>query len=119
MEYISYDEFEKQPFKVRKVLIKYHEKYHGVRCDSTPIYCETELRKCIEDKTKCRVCVFYLWDCKKINVKLVRQLNEDKSRVVKSYIINSTDVIQAYWETLIIIIKQMCENRKKGEVKHG
>lgn len=106
MEYISADEFLKQPKEVQRIFLEYfdHEKmlfldgviYFGTFKDEgkhIPLLTEGQLRKFIEDKTRYKVEAPW-HGC--YDIYLVDQLTGQE--VIKDYFNLDTDLLKAYWK---------------------
>ena len=106
MEYISAEEFLKQDEKVQRTLKEYFDQEiilysfnnsvnYGVFddvIDETPLLTEGQLRRYIEDKTRCRMStVFYTLTGYDIVI-----YNEDK--IINTYLHLGDNLLRAYWE---------------------
>jgi hypothetical protein len=127
MEFISAEEFLKQPKEVQEVFFKWANdnvsdydlvqdngeimlykdfiKRGNVEFDSYPLFVEGQLRKFIEDKTNGKVESYYAWDYYTIAIRDTECGGDDPQ-----YDTEETDLLQAYWKVACEIAKESVEN---------
>ena len=127
MEYISAEEFLKQPKEVQEVFwtwwrpskgdINYSPVRNGIEVVEIennsvqrrnngyiPLLTEGQLRKFIEDKTECKIETVWCECGWSYNIDLVK--NYDSGELVKRYYNLGEDLLQAYWTVACEIAKE-------------
>lgn len=130
MEYISSEEFLKQPKEVHKVFIDWWKPSAGDlisfkvcidlnsaedeeviyalkdegdkpnKLKDIPLFTEGQLRKFIEDKTKCHVDISYTNDKYELNI------CKEYGRWIDKYSERDNNLLQAYWKVAIEVAKE-------------
>ena len=133
MNYISAEEFLKQPVEVQKVfkdwwkpqkgdLYAPHEFSNMVRCLECdgksegvianpevkdkifPLLTECQLRQFIEDKTGCKIETVWISSTPEYYITLVD--NKDSNIIIRNYFDLGEDLLQAYWKVAIEIAEE-------------
>ena len=101
MDYITVEQFKKQPEKVQKVLGKWHSEYHKIRDIGIPIMYETELRHFIEEKTSGKVEPRLTIQEGKYYIDIIKDIE-----LIKSLDSDSEDLLQVYWQVACKIAEE-------------
>lgn len=125
MEYISAEEFLKQPQEIQNIFIEYikeknephlylsntNEERYGYNSYDIPLLTEGQLRKFIEDKTGYKICLIPYCDDEGIPHYLIKFKSSQRIEN-KCYSIWEDDPLQAYWQVVIKIVEDIINKKQ-------
>lgn len=134
MEYISAEEFLKQPNEVQNLLLdwwkcdngdlyinkmeyEHHKSFLEIRCcfyeackdNKIPLFTEGQLRKFIEDKTGYKVDIEY-HNAYKTKADILFRFCIDRKEIKSCMFCDSKTLIQAYWKVALEIAKEKVQH---------